>query len=190
MIDKNAFVKVTNRDLSYVGYYIPEMNIKRNFSSGETKELTAEEIRALAWTKGGKSIIKNHLIINNEDLVREVVGEVEPEYFYTPADIERLLLYGSEDQLKDAIDFGYDGTTNLIKEKAVALKLNDMRKRDIILEKTGFNVSKSIEINEISEKAPEAPKARRAAPLGEESGNEEDAPQRRTAAPKFKLANS
>ena len=184
-------VKVTNKDSSYVGYYIPEMNIKRTFSSGETKDLSHEELRALCWTKGGKNIVKNHLIIEDPVLLRELLGEVEPEYFYTSKDIEQLLLYGSEDQLKDALDFGYEGTTILIKEKAVELKLNDLRKRQIILEKTGFNVTNSIEVNEASNVVEEAPKMRRAAPLGQAADNGEgDAPQRRAAAPKFKLANS
>ena len=188
MIDKTTTVRVTNRDTSYVGYFIPELNIKRTFSAGEIKELTVEEIRALAWTDGGRSIIKNHLILDNKDLVAELFTSVEPEYYYTAADVVELLLHGSEDQLHDALDFGYDGTTALIKDKAVELKLNDIRKREIILQKTGFDVTGAIRINEESERMPEETKTRRAAPINTE-GEAQEAPTERRAAPKFKVAN-
>lgn len=188
MIDKNTVVRVTNRDTSYVGYYIPELNIKRTFTAGEVKELEAGEIRALAWTDGGRAVIKNHLIVDNKELIKELFTSVEPEYYYTADDIVELLLHGSEDQLHDAIDFGYDGTTALIKDKAVELKLNDIRKRDIILQKTGFDVTGAIRINEESEKLPEETKSRRAAPINSD-GETQESPTERRAAPKFKVAN-
>lgn len=189
-IANDVVVNVTNRDNSLVGYWIPEMNVKRTFNAGEDKDLTAGELRALAWTKGGRAVIKNHLIIDNAELVAELLGNVEPEYFYTEEDIINLLLHGTEDQLKDALDFGYEGTTSLIKDKAIDLKLNDIRKRDIILEKTKFDVTNAIRINEESEKAIAETKVRRAAPINTTSTESvSDVPQRRTAAPapKFKV---
>lgn len=189
-IANDVIVNVTNRDNSMVGYWIPEMNVKRTFSAGEDKDLSAGELRALAWTKGGRAVIKNHLIIDNVDLVAELLGNVEPEYFYTEADIVNLLLHGTDDQLRDALDFGYEGTTSLIKDKAVDLKLNDIRKREIILEKTKFDVTNAIRINEESEKAITEAKTRRAAPITATTiENVSEAPQRRTAAPapKFKV---
>ena len=181
-----VIVSVTNRDNSLVGYWIPELNLKRTFNANETKKLDAEELRALAWTKGGRAVIKNHLIIDSKELIAELLGEVEPEYFYTDKDIENLLLHGSEDQLRDALDFGYDGTTETIKDKAVELKLNDVRKRDIILEKTDFNVTNAISINEESEKAVAETKVRRAAPLNSDDTPAAEAPARRAASP-YKL---
>lgn len=189
-IANDVIVNVTNRDNSMVGYWIPEMNVKRTFNAGEDKDLSAGELRALAWTKGGRAVIKNHLIIDNADLVAELLGNVEPEYFYTEADIVNLLLHGTDDQLRDALDFGYEGTTSLIKDKAVDLKLNDIRKREIILEKTKFDVTNAIRINEESEKAITEAKTRRAAPITATTiENVSEAPQRRTTAPapKFKV---
>lgn len=188
-VDNATIVNVTNRDNSIVGYWIPELNIRRKFSAGEDKDLPASELRALAWTNGGRAVIKNHLIIDNEDLIKELLGEVEPEYFYTEKDIVNLLLYGSEDQLADALDFGYEGTTSLIKDKAVDLKLNDVRKRELILEKTGFNVTNAIAVNEASEKAAAEAKTRRANPITSNDIIEPEAPVRRAAVPKIKLNN-
>ena len=46
MLDKNTLVKVTNRDNGSVGYSIPDLgNLQRRFEAGETKEVTAEELR-------------------------------------------------------------------------------------------------------------------------------------------------
>ena len=184
-----AKVKITNRDNSIVGYYIPELNVKRSFTKGEVKNLEADELRALAWTKGGRSIIKNHLIIDDEQLVHELLGEVEPEYYYTEKEIVELLVHGSEDQLRDALDFAPDGAITLIKDKAVDLKLNDMRKREIITKATGFDVTNAIRVNAESEIIPEEIKTRRAAPITT-SESQSEAPARRTAAPKIKIANN
>ena len=181
-----AKVKVTNRDSGIVGYRVPELNITRRFTKGEVKNLDAEELRALAWTKGGRNVIKNHLIIDDAKLVKELLGEVEPEYYYTEEDIIELLLNGSEDQLRDALDFAPDGAVTLIKEKAVHLELNDVKKRTIIAEATGFDVDNAIRINRESAIAPAENKTRRAAPVNTVE-TESDAPVRRTSAPTFKM---
>lgn len=166
-------IKVTNRDDTYAGYYIPEMNIKRSFSPSETKELEENELRALAWTKGGRSLISNHLIIEDEKLVKELLGEVEPEYYYTTEDVKKLLIEGSEEALLDALDFAPDGTRELIKNTAISMKLNDVRKRDIISKAFGFDINSSIRINEESEQVEGATKARRVT----EGQNAEEAPE-------------
>ena len=187
MLDNNTVIKVTNRDNSYVGYIIPELNnLRRKFAPNETKEISMGEIRKLSWTDGGKAVIKNHLILQNEEAVREILINVEPEYFYDSHDVERLLTYGTLDQVKDALDFAPEGVVALMKDKAVETKLNDVAKREAIKAKTHFDVTKAIEYNEISnaEEAPEV-KVRRSAPMA--SGQTAtDAPARRTAAPTSK----
>ena len=180
-------VVITNRSNSLVGYKIPELHVQRRFRPGEKKELSVAEIRALSWQKGGRTLLSDHLVIHDEELVQEILNSVEPEYFYTAEDVVKLLLSGSEDQLLDALDFGGDGVIDLIKDKAVALQLNDIRKRNIIQEKTHFNVTGAIEANLQSvESASEdnAPKGRRAAPVTEA------APARRTETikPKYSVA--
>lgn len=187
MVNKDTLVKVTNRSNSIVGYTLPEMHITRRFRAGESKELPAGELRALAWIKGGRVILEDHLVMDNEDLVNELVYNVQPEYFYTKDDVKELLLKGSNDQLLDALDFGGDGIKSLIKDLAVELQLNDVQKRNIIKEKTGFDVTKAIEFKMYDVSAANAAaKTRRSAPITE--GYSEQAPeealQRRTA-PKY-----
>lgn len=193
MLDNNTIISVTNRDNSYVGYVIPEMNnLRRKFSPNETKEISMEEIRKLSWTDGGKTLIQNHLILKNEEAVREILINVEPEYYYDSADVERLLSHGTLDQVRDALDFAPDGVVALIKDKAVETKLNDVAKREAIKDKTHFDVTKAIEYNKI-ENAEEAPsaKVRRSAPMDVNAEGPEE-PTRRAAAPtpKYKVTSS
>lgn len=189
MINDNDVVRVTNRDNWTIGYQIPELNnLTRRFGPNESKMLTALELRRLAWLPGGRALISNHLIVDDRDFVRELISDVEPEYYYTREDVKDLLLHGSEDQLRDALDFGPEGVVSLIKDLAVDMKLNDVRKREIIREATDFDVSGAIRINEESEVKVEETKARRAAPITETQVEETAAaPARRAAAPRYKV---
>ena len=149
MIDNKTLVKVTNRDNGSVGYTIPDLNnLRRKFMAGETKEVAVEELRKLSYLPGGEYILRNYLVIDNRELVDELLNGVEPEYFYTEEDVKNLLLNGSLDALKDCLDFAPVGTKDLVKKVAVDLKIADVYKRKAILDMTGFDVTKAIEINE------------------------------------------
>lgn len=152
MLDKNTMIKVTNRDNGSVGYSIPDLgNLHRSFASGETKEIPMEELRKLSYISGGKVILKQYLVIDNPEAVEELLGDVEPEYYYNEEKIKDLLLNGSLDELMDCLDFAPEGTINLVQKLAVDLKLNDIQKRRAITEKTGFNIDSAVEIKEIEE---------------------------------------
>lgn len=191
MLDKNTLVKVTNRDNGSVGYSIPDLgNLQRRFEAGETKEVTAEELRKLSYTIGGKVILDEYLLIHNKELVAELLGEVEPEYYFEENDVKELLETGSLDALKDCLDFAPEGTIELVKKVAVDTELNDIKKREAIQASTGFNVSSAIEVNkETSEEKTEETKVRRTATTAVEPTSTG----RRTAAPtasKYKIINS
>lgn len=191
-------VKVTNRSNSLVGYQIPEMHITRRFGVNETKTISVEELYALYARKGGKSLIKNHLVIDDENIVNELIYNVQPEYYYTATEVKALLATGTEDQLLDALDFAPAGVIDMIKDEAVKSKLNDVRKREIIHEKTGFNVTAAITANEESEKVvATAPTARRSTPITAETKYEtlsvsheaeSNTPTRRVTAPRYSVA--
>lgn len=187
MLDKETVVKITNRDSGRVGYAIPEMgNLKRVFAPGETKEVTMEELRKLSWLPGGASMIENYFIIDNKEAIAELVPNAEPEYYYTEEDVKKLLLTGSLDELLDCLDFAPEGTINLVKKLAVDLKINDIQKRQAILDKTGFNVNTAVMINEeTSEENPEEEKTRRAATPTAETASTG----RRTATSNYKVTS-
>ena len=185
MIEKDTLIKVKNRDSGTVGYTIPELgNLHRSFSKGEIKEIPMDELRKLSYISGGKILLQNYLIVQNQDALKELLSDdVEPEYYYGEEEVKKLLLTGSNDQLLDCLEFAPEGVIGLVKDLAVSLKINDISKRNIILEKTGFNVTNAIAINEetIEGENEEAKSSRRSAPVTVEKSDE--APKRRVAAP-------
>ena len=179
MIDKNKIINLTNREHGSITYRIPDLNIRRTFSSGETKQVTFNEIEQLSWVEGGKAMLKHYLVIQDPEAAEEILGAVEPEYYYTKKEIDKLLKEGSIAQLEDAIEFGPRGVIDLIKKEAVDLKLNDVRKREVIFKNTKFNVDNAIRLEEESKKEEaEAPAetGRRSVPITVEPA----APARRT----------
>lgn len=163
-------IKVTNRDNGYVGYGIPDTGVRRKFAPGETKEIPLSELKALQYVPGGDSVLKDLLVINNRDALSALNMTVEPEYFYSEEDVEKLLFEGSLDQLEDALNFAPEGVINLIKDIAVKKEIPDMRKRDLITKMTGFGIQNAINVNHIleddsdSELKDDSPK-RKAAPI-------------------------
>lgn len=187
MLDKDTIIKVTNRDSGSVGYSIPELGVRRKFAQGEVKELTMNELRKLSYLPGGQVILKDCLIVHNEEALRELNPDYEPEYFYTEEDIKKLLLTGTQAEFLDCLDFAPEGVIELLKQLAVKLEINDLAKRNAIMDKTGFNVTRAIEINHESKEVEESEvntKQRRAA-APKVNTAEPEAVGRRTAAPKY-----
>ena len=147
-MDRNTTIKVLNRDNGSVVYSIPEMNgLTRVFQSGETKEVSFEELQKLSYIPGGMYLLQNNLVIlDNKQAINLLLGEVEPEYSYTKNDIINLLKNGTLDELLDCLDFAPEGVKELIKAAAVELPLNDVLKREAIFNKLGFNVDNAIRI--------------------------------------------
>lgn len=179
MVEKTREIEVTNRDRGSVGYIIPDLgNLNRQFESGETKTITFEELEKLAWIPGGKYILDNCLVIHDEEAVNELLNGVEPEYYYSKEDIKRLLTTGTIEEFLDCLDFAPEGVKNLVKDIAMELPLNDVAKRQAILDKMGFDVTKALELKAIAEpeeEKVETSKRRAAAP----SKTTEAAPARR-----------
>lgn len=147
-MNKDTAIKVLNRDNGAVVYSIPEMNgLTRVFHSGETKEITFEELQKLSYIPGGMELLQDSLVIlNNQEAIKELLGSVQLEYSYTKDDIIKLMKTGSLDEFLDCLDFAPQGVKDLIKTLSVELPLNDVAKRQAILDKLGFNVDNAIRI--------------------------------------------
>lgn len=180
-MEKGTIIKLTNRGSGMAVYTIPDMNLVRTFSPGETKEIEFNEIMQLSKTPGGMNLLMDQMIIESEQAVKEILGDVEPEYSYTEEDIMKLLTEGTNEQLMDTLDFAPKGVIDLIKDLSVKIKLNDMNKRQIILAATKFNVTRAIENDEASKELDEPEekenKARRAAPINQKEKKSQQEPQ-------------
>ena len=143
-------VSVTNRNNGFTGYTIPDLNITRTFNIGETKKISLDELKQLQFVEGGDYLLKHCLIINDKNALEVLnMSDVEPEYFYTEAEIKELLTNGSLDQLEDALNFAPEGVIEIIKSMAIKMELPDTRKRKIISDKTGLNIDNAIMVNEV-----------------------------------------
>ena len=178
MIPKDKMIKVTNRSNSVTGYRIPELNnLRRQFQHGESKMISFEELEKLSWMPGGVFLLKNCLVIDDPEVVTELLHGVEPEYYYDDFAVQQLLQYGTLDQLLDCLDFAPTGVIEMVKRWAVQLPCNDVLKREAILEKTGFDVTKNIEFLKDAEDAePVRNTGRRAAPIVEAPVDVEEEP--------------
>lgn len=157
MLEETTLVDVTNLSGSPVVYRVPELNVRRVFNKGETKKVAVKELRALEYLPGGNVLIREYLSIANDELLQEFGIIPEPEYHWTEKDVRELLLTGSLARLQDCLDYAPVGVIDQVKDLAVSLQINDMSKRQAILEATGLNVTKAIEINQISKEETEAP---------------------------------
>lgn len=190
MLNNTDKIRVENRANAIVCYRVPESKIIRRFVAGEVKEIEMGELRQAVQIPGTRRLIESNLIIHNKEAVNELLPNAEPEYFYDKKDVDFLLERGTLDQLMDALDFAPDGVIELIKERAVQTELNDMRKREAILNAINFNVTGAIDIKRQAAETStqiEANKTRRATPLGENLEQSQEAPIRRAAAQKYTI---
>ncbi len=167
MIDKTKVIPVRNRNNGRTGYYLPNSRANRTWEKiGQVMNIPFGELQELQWTDGGDFILKNLLVVEDEEALAELNMSVEPEYFFDEAEIKEILLGTTQeslDRLEDLLNFAPTGVIELAKDLAVSLQIPDTRKRDLISKKTGFNVNKAIEIKvtcapeETAETAPAKP---------------------------------
>lgn len=147
---EKKMIKVSNRDAGSVGYYIPEKNIRRVFAPGETKVVPEDELQSLQYQPGGDFILRNLVIVQDKETLEKKLNiQTEPEYFYDEKKIVEMLKFGSMDEFLDMLDFAPEGVLEIVKAKAVEMRLPDTDKRQAISEKTGFNIDNAINVNKI-----------------------------------------
>lgn len=173
-MDQEKIIKVTNRYKYHVGYSIPELHVNRQFAGRETKSIPFKELQSLVYQPGGLVMLKNYLVVKDKEALEELGLKIEPEYFYTEQDVKRLLTTASLNEFLDCLDFAPDGIIDMIKDMAVSLPLNDVSKIKAIQKKTGFNVTRAIEIQEYKYDG------------GEENKSETETIMRRAPAPAIK----
>lgn len=173
-LKENDLIKVRNLT-DHAVVYMSYDGRRRAFAGQQTMKISVEELRQLAYSRGGLVLLRNHLSIDNKELAEEFgiqPDTYDNEYQWTKEDVDRVLLSGDMDELLDALDFAPNGIVNLIIDRAVKLRISDIAKRKAISEATGRNINSMIELVEDSEQEVEAPaekpKTRRRATKTEE----------------------
>lgn len=127
-----------------------------SFQPYEIKSLPAGMLRRLNFSRGGSVLLQHYLSVKNKELAKEFgVSEdvFDHEYNWTRDDIQEVLVNGSLEQLQDALDFAPDGIIDTIIETAIAIKVNNMDKRQAIFDKTGRNIDQAIKNMELEQAA-------------------------------------
>lgn len=161
-------VTVENRTAGKIVYQIPDRHIRRELAPRQVIRVTKDEIEALAFTAGGLDLIRNHLLVKDEEILDDLNVHREPEYYMNADNVAKLIKEGTLDEFKDALDFAPDGVKDMIKDLSVQIPLNDYSKRQALKEMTGFDVDAAIQhdkenkaIEEGEKPAAAAPKTRR-----------------------------
>jgi hypothetical protein len=90
-------------------------------------------------------------LIQNKEAIHEGLNLTEePEYWLTEDIIPTWINECSLDEFKDALQFAPVGVKDLIKKYSVSVPLNDVNKRQAVLDFLGFNVTSAIALNEAS----------------------------------------
>lgn len=164
MIKDDTMVVVRNRDRGAVGYTL-DNNFHRNFEPNESKKVPYSELAALQYAPGGAYILEHFLVVEDKTALEALNMTVEPEYFYTEADVRKILLEPNNmDEFMDFIDFAPEGAIDIAKDIAVKEQIPDVRKREALSKKTGLNINNAIMVNQVmneGEGEAEAPKERR-----------------------------
>ena len=191
MTDKKYIV--TNRSASRVHYSVPELGIKsRDFQPGESKSITYAELEGLSYIPGGVELIRDYLLIKDENAKNEFVGTTEPEYNMTEADVKELILHGSQDEWLDCLDFAPEGVIDLIKSLAVEMPLTDTRKMESFKQKKGIDLARMIQAKKEEEAELLAVEAQQEAPkrrVPVEAPKAQANPARRTTGSKYKVVS-
>ena len=144
-MDMNQKVGVKNRSHSTVIYNIPEMNVRRQFTPGETKQITLAELEALTYRPGGLTLIIDCLLITDQGIANQIINhKIEPEYWLDEKGVINLIQNGSIDEFLDCLDFAPDGVIELVKVAATKLPLNDVKKREALKLKTGYDLGRAL----------------------------------------------
>ena len=168
-MSNNKVYNVKNRSAGIVGYKIPEQGIRREFHPGEVKRISFDELQLLSYQPGGRELMAEYLQMNEVELLQDLNIRTEPEYFMSEAQIKDLILNGSLDAWKDALDFSPAGVIDLIKDMSVKLPLADYNKRQAMKQMLGFDIDAAIEFSkpDKEEETAAAAPARRVQPSTE-----------------------
>lgn len=185
-MESSKILKVKNRSASLAIYSIPEINIRREFAPGETKNITYGELEKLSYQPGGRAIMQNFLQIIDPEATGDLGINREPEYDLSEQQIVDLMNNGSLDAFLDCLDFAPVGVIDLIKKFAVSLPLNDINKRDALKKKTGFDVTVALANMQKEKEDADAPVVE----TKERRVKTESAPEGRRTTPKYNVVQT
>ena len=136
--------RIKNRSASRVVYRIPEKGIRREFSPGEVKNITYDELVELMYQPGVKEIMSDFLQLEDDALIENFNIDAQPEYYMSEAQVAELIRSGSYEAFLDCLDYAPIGVIDIVKRLAVSMPMNDLQKAQALKEKTGFDLEAAL----------------------------------------------
>ena len=140
-------VPVTNRDNGEVVVVLSNDKLI-HFNAGETRKISLEDLAEMRSGEGNRVLLKDYLMIKDQQALDYLEIETEPEYFYTKEEIRVLLETGTLEQLEDCLNFAPEGVLDILKDVALSIELPDTRKRKLISQKTGYDIDNIIRVRQ------------------------------------------
>lgn len=153
-------MKVINRSDGNVVYALPELNIRRVFTAGESKDVSEQELNALWQIDGGAELLKHELMVQDQEWVDKTMPNAPIEYFWGPEEVKKCLLEDPLDLFEETLDYAPKGVVDLIKRLSWQIPITDLNKMKVIQDKTGFDVLAAIEVMKKPTDRPDATQPR------------------------------
>lgn len=138
-------MKVYNRSDSIVAYALPELNVKRTFNLGESKDIEPKELEMLFQQDGGRVLLKEYLLADDEEWVAKH-WDAPIEYFWKPDDIRKCCMEDSLELFQETLEYAPEGVIDLIKMYAWQTPMTDLNKIEALRMATGFDTMAAIEV--------------------------------------------
>lgn len=161
-------IELLNRGKARVSY-TTEVGKIRSFEpsgfSGDTLRVPDEEVRQLSYSAGGMRILKKYLLIKDEDLRKEILPDVEFEYFFTKEDVINSLKTETAEEIAERLEYAPEGVRDLYESVSVDIELDSAAKRQAVSKGVGKNIDKQIQnkvkTQDVAQPATETKPARR-----------------------------
>lgn len=142
-------VRVYNRSNSLVHYIDSSNNRLRMWEPivqgiMSYKDLEYEELERVLNDYGTRKLFQEYLLIKDKKICESLDLNYDESYYYDSETIIDILENGTDEELIELLQSCPQGAKDIIKEAAIELQLDSTRKRNIIKEYLGFDVSFAI----------------------------------------------
>jgi hypothetical protein len=149
MLDR---IKVTLRSNGKVAWTAPTLRIRREWSPNNREQYpSAEEIRDVYFSPGGRDLINDFLIIHDEEIRTELAMPTDIEYTLTLEEIKTVIADGSPAEVKDLLTYSPEGARQVALDMATAGQIDSAEKINIIGKILGKDIPQIIKLKKSAE---------------------------------------
>ena len=108
------------------------------------KDLEYEELERVLNDYGTRKLFQEYLLIKDKKICESLDLNYDESYYYDANQIINILENGTDEELIELLQSCPQGSKDIIKEAAIELQLDSTRKRNIIKDYLGFDITFAI----------------------------------------------